>query len=89
MRKFTIRLTVAGALAASILGASAGTASAATSHASIRITARPQPPRGDDEICTDWTNEDGTHGTNCPGGGWGWWKFGGDTNPTQEGVGDG
>ena len=18
------------------------------------------------EICTDWTNEDGTHGTNCP-----------------------
>ena len=23
------------------------------------------------EICTGWTNEDGTHGTNCPGGGGG------------------
>ena len=23
------------------------------------------------EICTDWTNEDGTHGTNCPEGGGG------------------
>jgi len=21
---------------------------------------------GGGEICTDWTNEDGTHGTNCP-----------------------
>jgi len=26
-----------------------------------------EPTAGGDADCWDWTNEDGTHGTNCPG----------------------
>ena len=92
MKTFATRLAIGAALTASLLGATATTAHAATPHqATLRITSRPHPPRSSDgEICSDWTNEDGTHGSNFPTwGGAGTWGIGGDWNPPQEGVGDG
>jgi hypothetical protein len=52
-----LRKIVAATIVALSLFGSAGVASAGT--------------RDNSEVCSDWTNEDGTHGTNCPSGGTG------------------
>ena len=101
MRTLTLRFTIASALATAVLGLGAGTADAATSSpdrvgrdssstttTSTRLDIRrpAEPPRS---VCSDWTNEDGTHGTSCGGGSDDWIEVGSDSNPPTEGADDG
>jgi hypothetical protein len=70
-------------IAAVAIGAGIVTAAAGDAHAQTRehvllarqtgVLVQPtaDPAAGDDADCWDWTNEDGTTGTTCPGGGGG------------------
>jgi hypothetical protein len=62
----TSAITLAGVLG--VVGLSSGTASAASpAPAGMQVTsATPHSRSNDGQPCSDWTNEDGTHGTNCP-----------------------
>ena len=60
--------TIAFTLAGAALFGSAGSASAQTRGLPLSDG---RAPTATAEICSDWTNEDGTHGTNCPKGGGG------------------
>ena len=74
----TARLVVGGIAAAALyVGVGIGPADAQTrehvllARTGTSLSIELGGTSGGVDICTDWTNEDGTHGTNCPGGG-GW-----------------
>jgi hypothetical protein len=76
--------TIASVSLAAALVAGAGTAAGAQTREHILLARQVGVPTvqvelqagstagsTDGEPCADWTNEDGTHGTNCPSGGGG------------------
>ena len=64
------------ALAVAVFAGFSGSASAQTrEHVLLARQVGVTENANRDNDCWDWTNEDGTHGTNCPapsGGGGGW-----------------
>ncbi len=70
-------LVAAIAAVALYVGAGIGPASAQTrehvllARQFLSVSVGTGGASGGGEFCTDWTNEDGTHGTNCPEGGGG------------------
>ncbi|MDQ4096960.1 MAG: hypothetical protein M3144_03700 [Actinomycetota bacterium] len=71
MPSIRIRRFVATAVAAAALMGGASPAVAQTREhillaRQVRVPAQEATPSTDGQPCSDWTNPDGTHGTNCP-----------------------